>query len=106
MHVVPDVAMVDKLLLDFGFKFPPPPPAPAPEPDQYGIIRKVRPYQTRDATDGNRVLCGARLTVKETLSQPELEIRHFGDGKETDRYTLFLLDLGEFKRINLVCSFL
>ena len=95
MHVVPDVANVRELQLDFGFKYPLPPPPPTPEPDIYGLFKKVRDYQTRDPKDGNRVVCGAKLTVKETLSQPELEIRHFGRSEPEEKYTLMMLDLGE-----------
>ena len=101
MHVVPDVTMLHSgLVLDFGFRFPAPPPPPAPKPDEWGWVKKVRPYETRDNNDEGRVLCGSKLTVKESLVQPELHIRHFGydhkGGNEQKRYTILMLDAGQY----------
>lgn len=94
MYVIPDlIAPPSKgLQVDLVLRYPVSAPTPSPRPDKFGYVKKVRKVETRDAKDGNRVICGRMLPVEETLKEPELEIRYFGENDTLG--TLFMIDLG------------
>ncbi|CED83764.1 Phosphatidylethanolamine binding protein [Phaffia rhodozyma] len=93
MYVIPDLIGPPSkgLRVDIALRYPVSAPPPPPKPDQFGYVKKVRKVETRDPKDGNRVIVGRMLPVEETLKEPELEIRYFG---EKDTFgTLFMIDL-------------
>lgn len=95
MHVVPDVVgpWTGGLSLDIALRYPTFPAPPARQVDKWGWLKKARYVPTRDMGDEERVIPGALLSPKETMVQPELEIRYFD--RDSRLHTILMVDPGK-----------